>query len=140
MGTAKRGSARHKARKRAVDILYAADLLGRSIDEELLHQSDPVFTAGIRDFTELLVSGVAENIDQIDASLEKALADSGWSLPRMPTLDRAIARLAAYEISLSDIENAVAISEAVLLADELSSGASSAFLNGVLGKLSRSEV
>jgi N utilization substance protein B len=120
--------------------LYAADLLGRSIDEELLHQSDPVFTAGIRDFTELLVSGVAENIDQIDASLEKALADSGWSLPRMPTLDRAIARLAAYEISLSDIENAVAISEAVLLADELSSGASSAFLNGVLGKLSRSEV
>ncbi len=133
-------SARTKARKRALDALYASDVRG---DEalDLLKQTElevedrqnqqPIF-----DYAEMLVTGYLENAYQIDSEIQM-LADN-WSLDRMPAVDRAILRLAAWEIlHNSEVPNEVAISEAVALAGELSTDESPKFINGVLARLAK---
>ena len=133
-------SARTKARKRALDALYASDVRG---DEalDLLKQTElevedrqnqqPIF-----DYAEMLVTGYLENAYQIDSEIQM-LADN-WSLERMPAVDRAILRLAAWEIlHNSEVPNEVAISEAVALAGELSTDESPKFINGVLARLAK---
>ena len=103
--------ARHKARKRALDILFEADQRGEPIYVVLAGRADrgdPARNA----YTETLVSGVVAHADEIDALIEANAID--WSLDRMPAVDRALLRLATYELRWGpDIAPAVAIDEAV---------------------------
>jgi N utilization substance protein B len=133
-------SARSKARKRALDALYASDVRGvealellkqTEIEVEDRQNQQPIF-----DYAEMLVTGYFENAYQIDSEIQM-LADN-WSLERMPAVDRAILRMAAWEIlHNSDVPNEVAISEAVSLAAELSTDESPKFINGVLARLAK---
>ena len=127
-------SARSKARKRAVDALYAAELrdgMATELLEETKQQvedrqnQDEIFS-----FANELVIGVLSNQLEIDETI--SVMAQNWSLDRMPAVDRAILRLAVYEINFADLEPAIAISEAVSLANELSTDESGAFVNGVL--------
>jgi N utilization substance protein B len=133
-------SARTKARKRALDALYASDVRGvealellkqTEIEVEDRQNQQPIF-----DYAEMLVTGYFENAYQIDSEIQM-LADN-WSLERMPAVDRAILRMAAWEIMHnSEVPNEVAISEAVSLAAELSTDESPKFINGVLARLAK---
>jgi N utilization substance protein B len=127
-------SARTKARKRAVDALYAAELrdgMATELLEETKQQvedrqnQDEIFS-----FASELVIGVLSNQLEIDETISSMAQN--WSLDRMPAVDRAILRLAVYEINFAELEPAIAISEAVSLANELSTDESGAFVNGVL--------
>ena len=131
-------AARSKARKRALDVLYEADLRGTSAKEVLDGQIDrraadnePELNA----YVTTLVNGVCENQEQIDEIL--STYSMGWTLDRMPAVDRAVLRIGAYEIIwANDIPDAVAISEAVALVTDLSTDESSSFVNGLLGRIS----
>ncbi len=124
--------ARSKARKRAVDILFETDL----------RQADPVALLServgspdvppISDYTVVLVEGVVAHRDRIDELIGEHA--HGWTLARMPMVDRAVLRLALYEMLWADdVDDAVAIDEAIELAKELSTEDSPRFVNGVLG-------
>jgi len=128
-------SSRTKARKRAVDALYAAELRDGMATELLQATKDQVTDRQnqdeIFDFATELVSGVLTNQIEIDEIL--ANVAQNWTLDRMPALDRAILRLGIYEIAFGESTPAeVAISEALALATELSTEDSPAFINGVL--------
>ena len=128
-----RGSARHKARKRALDILFEADLRGSDAGEALtLHtaQADPP----VRPLTADLVLGVTARQPEIDALIADALA-AGWTLDRMPRIDRCVARIAIWEMLSGTSSAEVAVQQAVQLAQELSTDDSPAFVNGVLAKV-----
>jgi transcription antitermination protein NusB len=133
-------SARTKARKRALDALYAASVRPDSA-QQLLQQTaaevaDRQNQEAIFDYAEMLITGYLENAQEIDTQL-KMLADN-WSLERMPNIDRAILRLAAWEILYNDeVPNEVAIAEAVNLASDFSTDDSPKFINGVLAKLAK---
>ncbi|SNC59250.1 NusB antitermination factor [Kytococcus aerolatus] len=130
-------AARSKARKRAVDLLYEADQ--RKIDVRALmgsRREDPEAPVGIPAFTVELVDGVVEHWASIDEAL--ATWSQGWSVDRMPAVDRAILRLGVYEIVWSeDVPDAVAISEAVALASALSTDDSPDFVSGLLSRISQ---
>lgn len=123
-------SARTKARKRALDILFEAELRGRdrlqTLAEHTANAEPPV-----RDFTAELVSGVNEHLASIDHRIESSL-DGSWTIERMPAVDRNLARIAIFEIDHTDISPEAAISEAVQLSGELSTDESPGFLNGML--------
>jgi N utilization substance protein B len=128
-------SARTKARTRALDILFEADQRGLNaealLDERL---KDPESRAGNNPYTATLVRGVVERWRDINAALTDY--SQGWTIERMPAVDRAILRLGAWEILWNDeIPDAVAISEAVALATELSTDESPSFVNGLLGRI-----
>ncbi len=125
---------RTKARKRALDILFEADLRDEPVAEVL---ADRVALASppVRRFTIELVEGVAAHRAEVDAAIAGCLRE-GWTLERMPRVDRSLARIAAYELLHTDTEPTIAIDEAVSLAAELSTDDSPGFLNGVLGALS----
>jgi N utilization substance protein B len=133
-------SARTKARKRALDALYASDVRGDQA-LELLKQTeveveDRQNQQAIFDYAEMLVTGYLENAYQIDSEIQM-LADN-WSLERMPAVDRAILRMASWEIlHNAEVPNEVAIAEAVALAGELSTDDSPKFINGVLARLAK---
>ena len=127
---AKRGSARTKARKRALDILFEADLRQVAVPEILAAHTD-LAEPPVRAFTVELVEGVVTHFDEIDQVIVDGLAE-GWSLERMPRVDRNLARLAAYELLFTDVAPTIAVAECVALATELSTDESSAFLNGLL--------
>ena len=128
-------AARSKARKRALDVLYEADL--RAVDPlgtlaERVALADPP----VNDYTIELVEGVQANRARID----QILADyaEGWTVERMPDVDRAVLRLGVYEVLWrSEVPDAVAIDEAVELAKMLSTDESPKFVNGVLGRIVR---
>jgi transcription antitermination protein NusB len=130
--TASRG-ARGKARKRALDVLYEADL--RGIDPvttvaDRLAQADPP----VPEYTVELVEGVTARRARIDELI--ATYSEGWTLERMPPVDRNLLRVAIYELLWNDdVPDAVAISEAVELAKDLSTDESPRFVNGLLGRL-----
>lgn len=128
-------AARSKARKRALDILFEADSKSVPVGMVLADQIRRREQAGEPAFNEhtvTLVEGVRANADVIDAAINEASRD--WTLDRMPMVDRAILRLGTFEIAFCDeVPNAVAISEAVQLATDLSTDESPAFVNGVLG-------
>ena len=131
-------SSRSKARKRALDILFEADLRGAepvATLEERAAAADPP----IRDYTTELVRGVAAHASEIDARISTCLA-TGWSLERMPRVDRNALRIAVFEIDYGEVPDSVAISEAVQLVSELSTGDSPAFVNGVLRAIATSSV
>ena len=125
-------SARRKARKRALDFLYEADIRSsNAIDllgtrgESDLSQSDYVL--------ELLV-GVDANRAKIDELITTYA--QGWDMDRMPAIDRNILRIALFEILFkSDLDDQIAASEAVEIATELSTEDSAKYINGVLGRI-----
>jgi N utilization substance protein B len=128
-------SARTKARTRALDILFEADQ--RRVNAETLldeRLADPESRAGNNPYTAVLVRGVVGRWNDINSALTDY--SQGWTLDRMPAVDRAILRLGTWEILYNDeIPDAVAISEAVALATELSTDESPSFVNGLLGRI-----
>jgi N utilization substance protein B len=131
-------AARSKARKRAVDLLYEADLRGAdpvSTLAERIALADPP----ISDYTVELVEGVTEHRQAIDELLTSYA--EGWTLERMPGVDRAVLRVGLYELLWSsDVPDAVAIDEAVELAKSLSTDESPRFVNGLLGRVLRNQL
>jgi N utilization substance protein B len=129
----RRSSTRSKARKRALDILFESELRGidplRTLAERAADAEPPV-----RDYTRTLVEGVTTHAESIDRRLSAALA-TGWTLPRLPRVDRTALRIAAFELDHLGVAPAVAVSEAVHLVGELSTDESPAFVNGVLRSL-----
>lgn len=123
-------NARSKARKAAVDLLFAADLKGRPANTSELDQMDREH----REFTDELVTGVMSHFDRIDALIHSYA--EGWDKDRLPAVDRNILRLAIFEILWGDVDDAVAISEAVKLAEILSTEESGRYINGLLSRIS----
>lgn len=126
-------SARTKARKRALDILFECELqsvpLGHTLAERRLAADPPV-----NDYTVQLVEGIVAEQHRIDELLTENSV--GWTLDRMPGVDRNLLRIGAYEILyVDDVPDPVAVSEAVNLARDLSTDESPAFINGLLSKL-----
>ena len=131
-------AARTKARKRAVDVLYEADLRGADavelLRERIADPSPPVPDHAVR-----LVEGVAANNARIDELIDTHAR--GWSIDRLPDVDRAILRMAVFELLWADdVPDAVVIDEAVELAKTLSTDESPAYVNGVLGAILDAEV
>ena len=125
--------ARSKARKRALDLLFEAEIRGvdvlRLLDERAAGSEPPV-----PEYAAVLVRGVQAHRAEIDGML--AEHSRGWSLDRMPAVDRNILRIGTYELFWAgDVPPGVAISEAVLLARDLSTDGSPAFVNGLLARL-----
>lgn len=126
----RRGSTRHKARKRALDILFEAEL--RDTDPlETLNRYVDAGQPPVRDYSAELVRGVVARRPEIDARLA-ACASPRWTLERMPRVDRTAARIAVYEIDHLLVPDGVAVAEAVGLVAELSTDDSPAYLNGLL--------
>jgi N utilization substance protein B len=128
-------SARTKARKRALDLLFEAEQRGVNAADLLRERlAAPVTEAPLSEFTADLVMGVVEHWGQVDELI--TTYSQGWTLQRMPAVDRAILRLGAYEVLFStDVPEPVAISEWVGLATELSTDDSPRFVNGLLARL-----
>ncbi|RFU22681.1 transcription antitermination factor NusB [Geodermatophilus marinus] len=131
-------AARSKARKRAVDVLYEADV--RSSDPlELLRERVALAAPPIPDHAIRLVEGAVEHGARIDELIARHA--SGWTLARLPDVDRAIMRMAVFELLWADdVPDAVVIDEAVELARSLSTDDSPAYVNGVLGAILDAEV
>ncbi len=130
-------SARTKARKRALDVLFESEVRGLELDgtleARLVAQEPPV-----KDYTVELVRGVTEHRSRIDGLLSSY--SEGWTLERMPAVDRNVLRIAVFEVLyVDDVPDAVALSEAVAMARDLSTDESPAFVNGVLGAILRSK-
>ncbi len=128
-------AARTKARKRALDVLFESEVRGLPLDgtlEERLAAQDPP----IGDYSVELVRGVAEHQERIDELLTTYA--EGWTLDRMPSVDRNVLRLGVFELLYAaDVPDAVALSEAVGMVQELSTDESPSFVNGVLGGILR---
>ncbi|GAA0273878.1 transcription antitermination factor NusB [Cryptosporangium japonicum] len=126
-------SARRKARKRALDILFEADVRGTeplATARDRLAQSDPP----VPQYAVTLIEGVTQNRARLDELI--ATYAEGWTIDRMPAVDRNLLRLGIYELLFrDDIPDVVAIDEAVDLARELSTDESPRFVNGLLGRL-----
>jgi len=132
--------ARSKSRKRALDILYSADVRGDSINEALAAETaradaDPKRSnswAYARD----IVVGITQHGDEIDELIETYA--QGWTIGRMPAVDRAIIRIGIWEVLFNEeVPDGVAISEAVESATVLSTEDSAGFINGLLGRIAQ---
>ena len=126
-------SARSKARKAALDVLFESDLRGRD-PLATLEQRVADSEAPVRDYTKVVVEGVTEHREEIDRRIAAALS-SGWSLDRMPRVDRTAVRIAVYEIDYLDVPDPVAVAEAVALVGDLSTDESPDYVNGLLGTI-----
>ena len=131
-------SARTKARKRAVDAVFAADLRKISpltlLDDVAGLAADRQNQDAIFGYARESVQGVVDYHEEIDDLLETY--SQGWALDRMPNLDRAILRVAVWEILHNpDVPDAVAVNEAVDMAKELSTDDSGSFVNGLLSRI-----
>jgi transcription antitermination protein NusB len=125
--------ARSKARKRALDILFEAEIRDVPV-LDLLAERTAAATPPVSPYAAGLVRGVRQYSERIDQLL--AGNSQGWTLDRMPAVDRNILRIGAYELLWRpDIPDGVAISEAVTMARDLSTDASPAFVNGLLARL-----
>ena len=128
--------ARRKARKRALDVLYEADLRDLPPSRVLATYLERIAKPHPEhlDYTVGLVEGVAKHLDRIDELI--ASYAEGWTIDRMPVVDRNLARIAVYELLYeADIDDPVAITEAVELAKQMSTDDSPRFLNGILGRI-----
>ena len=128
-------SARSKARKRALDLLFEAESRGLNLGGLLAERVEkPVTEHPLPEYTRTLVSGVVDHWRDIDELL--TTYSQGWSLDRMPDVDRAILRLGIFEILWSDeVPDSVAIAEAKALATELSTDDSPKFVHGLLARI-----
>jgi N utilization substance protein B len=127
-------AARSKARKRALDILFEAEMRGLPV-LELLSQRQLAGEQPVAEYAAGLVRGVAAHSGQIDALIAENVIDD-WTLERLPAVDRNVLRIGIYELLWADdVPDGVAISEAVALAEDLSTGSSPAFVNGMLSRI-----
>ena len=125
-------SARRKARKRALDFLYEADL--RSANLLDLYHSRPSEDLSQEEYVLTLLQGVTEHSAKIDELIHTYA--QGWDMARMPAIDRNLLRLSIYEILWeSGLDDKIAVNEAVEMAGEISTTESSAYINGVLGRI-----
>ncbi|MDT3331300.1 MULTISPECIES: transcription antitermination factor NusB [Microbacterium] len=134
-------SARSKARKRALDILYQADIRGDDLGVTLAAEAKRAANEPAREASWLyareIVDGVIDAQSEIDEQIITHARD--WKLERMPAVDRAILRMGVWEILHNDqVPTAVAIDEAVELAKEFSTDDSGSFVHGVLARIARS--
>ena len=128
-------SARSKARKRALDLIFAAEAQGLTADELLTAQVE-AGEGPANQYTTELVRGVHEHRARLDEVISSYA--EGWSLDRMPAVDRNVLRLGIYELLFSvDVPDAVAVSEAVNLVRDLSTDESPGFVNGILANVAR---
>lgn len=124
-------SARSKARKRALDAIFQADLNNKPIN---IAEED--FEIEDKNYSEILIKQIKENQTQIDALISQSLTN--WTIDRIPAVDRNILRVAVCELLFQkDVPVNVVISEAVKLAEDLSTDDSAAFVNGTLANLSK---
>lgn len=128
-------SARSKARRRALDVLYASDLRSESAADAL----DRAIAEGQtpnNPYTETIVRGVTEHRERLDALLGQY--STSWTVDRMPAVDRNVLRIGLWELLYADdVPDAVAISEAVALVRDLSTDDSPQFVQGLLSALVR---
>jgi N utilization substance protein B len=125
-------SARRKARRRALDFLYESEIKG--VNPLTLLESRPPDELSEGLYSLRLVNGVQENRRKIDELI--LTYAQGWDLDRMPALDRNILRIAIYEILWeTELDDKIAVDEAVSIAQELSTTESSSYINGVLGRI-----
>ncbi|PPF11906.1 transcription antitermination factor NusB [Rathayibacter sp. AY1G1] len=134
-------SARTKARKRALDILYNADVRQISFAQSLRAEAERAANEPAREASWLyareIVDGVIDHADEIDELIARLA--QGWTLSRMPLVDRAILRIGVWEILHNDaVPDGVAISEAVEAATSLSTDDSAGFINGLLASVAES--
>lgn len=131
-------SARSKARKQTLDLLYESDIRGSSASDLMVLRDVPddgPDARPIREFTKELIGGITENRRKIDELISTYA--QGWDMDRLPAVDRNILRLGIYEIVWSDeVEDGVAIDEALNLAKVLSTDESAGYIHGVLGRIS----
>lgn len=131
-------SARSKARKQSLDLLYESDIRGTQALELL--QSRDIEDNGpdarpIREYTKELISGIADHRRKIDELI--ATYAQGWDMDRLPAVDRNILRLAIFELLWGkDLSDSIIIDEALTLAKDLSTEESSSYIHGVLGRIS----
>jgi len=129
---------RRKAREYALQILFQVDFTKKRIDSKDLEEfwSGKKESRSVKEFTEDLVRGTLNSIDEIDAMIERITEN--WLLKRMAAVDRNILRFAAYEILYrKDIPSAVTINEAIEIAKKFSSAESAPFINGILDRLAK---
>ncbi|GAB2795641.1 transcription antitermination factor NusB [Streptomyces daliensis] len=131
-------AARNKARKRAFQIIFEADQRGSAVTDVLAdwirHARSDDRQPPVSEYTMELIEGYAQNAPRIDELI--STYSVGWTLDRMPVVDRCILRLGAYELIWSDeTPDAVVIDEAIQLAREFSTDESPTFINGLLGRL-----
>lgn len=131
-------SARSKARKQTLDLLYEADIRGAAAIDILAGRVDngeDLDARPIREFTRELIVGISAQKRKIDELISTYA--KGWDMDRLPTVDRNILRLAIYELVWSpDLAEGIVINEALDLAKELSTDESASYIHGVLGKIS----
>lgn len=134
----RRHGARYRARRRAADIMYEAE--NRDVDPVAivedrikLARENEHNVAPIAEYTKVLVTGVAEELDTIDTTIERFLSED-WELYRIPAVDRAIMRVAVWELLFNpeEIDLATAVTEGVELASEYSTDAAAPYINAVL--------
>ena len=126
-------AARSKARKRALDILFETELRGLPT-LELLSERQSLGDVPVQPYAAELVRGVASHSERIDELISWNLVD--WTMERLPAVDRNILRIGLYELLwAADVPDGVAISEAVALAQDLSTDNSPSFVNGVLARI-----
>lgn len=133
-------SARTKARKRALDILFSSDVRGDELGVTLAAEAKRAASEPAREASWLyareIIDGIVDHRDDIDESIVTHSRD--WKLERMPAVDRALLRMGVWEILYNDeVPTAVAIDEAVELAKEFSTDDSGAFVHGVLARVAR---
>ena len=130
-------SARSKARKQSLDLLYESDIRGKSSLDLLALRGvadEGPDARPIRDYTKVLVTGVDAHKRKIDELISTYA--QGWDMDRLPAVDRNILRLGIYELLWQeDVPDGVAIDEALALAKELSTDESSGYIHGVLGRI-----
>ena len=125
-------SARRKARKRALDLLFESDLRGTNPLELLSSRPTPDLAEA--EYVAVLIKGVSEYKEKIDEFINTYA--EGWDMDRMPAVDRNLLRVALYEIlGQEGLDDQIAANEAVELASELSTKDSAAYINGVLGRI-----
>ncbi|MGV1008610.1 MAG: transcription antitermination factor NusB [Dermatophilaceae bacterium] len=126
--------ARSKARKRALELLFEADQRGVNVQELLAERrARPTTQVALPEYAVTLVEGVVGTWTEVNELL--ATYSQGWSVERMPAVDRAILRIGTWEVVHGEVPDAVAISEAVALAGQMSTDGSPAFVNGLLGRI-----
>ena len=133
-------SARTKARKRALDILFSADVRGDEVTVTLAAEAKRAASEPAREASWLyareIVDGIVDHHDEIDEQITTHSRD--WKLERMPAVDRALLRIGVWEILFNEqVPTAVAIDEAVELAKEFSTDDSGPFVHGVLARIAR---
>ena len=128
--------ARTKARKRALDILFESEARGDAPGNVLAQRRKTDDAPPVSDYAALLVEGVTAHLTRIDQLITEH-AEGDWTVDRMPAVDRTLLRIGVYELLwVDEIDDPVAITEAVELARTLSTDDSPRYVNGVLGQIS----